>query len=270
MQLRVGGAVRDVVVTGGKQMIFDILDVQTGQYLSSIDLGLQNLVMAIDPKTGAKRVSQELVPGDGQTKMVCPHVSGGRGWLPTAYDAATKILYIPITEACMDLVPVPAGERGSLSTGVRWTVEPRPASDGKYGRLQAINLETGKTVWVDRQRAPLTAGTLVTAGGLVFAGVARPHVPGARCRHRRDALVDSPEQCAERAADCLRGERPRVRRRDRRARRISVAQLLGARAGDPESGRCRGDALGVRGAGAVDGNAHHGSAIDEEFQDLRI
>ena len=159
-----------MVVTGGKQMIFDILDVKSGQYLSSIDLGLQNLVMAIDPKTGAKRVSQELVPGDGQTKMVCPHVSGGRGWLPTAYDAATKILYIPITEACMDLVPVPAGERGSLSTGVRWTVRPRPASDGKYGRLQAINMETGKTVWIDRQRAPLTAGTLVTGGGLVFAG----------------------------------------------------------------------------------------------------
>jgi len=170
MQLRVGGAVRDVVVTGGKQMIFDILDVKSGEYLSSIDLGLQNLVMAIDPKTGAKRVSQELVPGDGQTKMVCPHVSGGRGWLPTAYDAATKILYIPITEACMDLVPVPAGERGSLSTGVRWTVRPRPASDGKYGRLQAINMETGKTVWIDRQRAPLTAGTLITSGGLVFAG----------------------------------------------------------------------------------------------------
>ena len=106
--------------------------------------------MAIDPKTGAKRVSQELVPGDGQTKLVCPHVSGGRGWLPTVYDAATKIVYIPITEACMDLVPVPAGERGALSTGVRWTVKPRPASDGKYGRIHALNLETGKTVWVDR------------------------------------------------------------------------------------------------------------------------
>ena len=170
MQLRVNGAMRDVVVTGGKQMIFDILEARSGQYLSSIDLGLQNSIMSIDPKTGAKRVSQELIPGDGQTKMVCPHVSGGRGWLPTAYDAATKILYIPITEACMDLVPVPQGERGSLSTGVRWTVRPRPASDGKYGRIHAVNLETGKTVWVDRQRAPITAGTLVTAGGLVFAG----------------------------------------------------------------------------------------------------
>lgn len=70
----------------------------------------------------------------------------------------------------MDLVPVPKGERGALSTGVRWTVRPRPGSDGKYGRLHALNLETGKAVWIDRQRAPLSAGTLATGGGLVFVG----------------------------------------------------------------------------------------------------
>ena len=170
MQLPVNGVMESVVVTGGKQMIFDMLETETGRYMSSLDLGLQNVVTAIDPKTGAKTVDSRLVPGDGQTKMVCPHVSGGRGWMPTSYDAATKILYVPMVEACMDLVPVAEGERGSLSTGVRWTVRPRPGSDGKYGRLQAINLETRKTIWVDRQRAPLTTGTLVTAGGLVFTG----------------------------------------------------------------------------------------------------
>jgi alcohol dehydrogenase (cytochrome c) len=170
VQLRVNGDLRSVVVTAGKQSIFDIVDTETGKYVSSIDLGLQNIVTSIDKKTGEKIVDPSLVPGDGKTKMICPHVSGGRGWLPTAYDPATKILYVPITEACMDLVPVPAGERGSLSSGVRWTVRPRPESDGKYGRLQAINIETGKTMWVDRQRAPITAGTLATGGGLVFAG----------------------------------------------------------------------------------------------------
>jgi alcohol dehydrogenase (cytochrome c) len=170
MQLRINGDLRSVVVTAGKQSIFDIVDTETGQYVSSIDLGLQNVVTSIDKKTGEKIVDPSLVPGDGKTKMICPHVSGGRGWIPTAYDPVTKTLYVPITEACMDLVPVPAGERGSLSTGVRWTVRPRPESDGKYGRLHALNIETGETVWVDRQRAPLTSGTLATAGGLVFAG----------------------------------------------------------------------------------------------------
>jgi alcohol dehydrogenase (cytochrome c) len=49
-------------------------------------------------------------------------------------------------------------------------VRPRPDADGRYGRVQAINVETKKTVWIDRQRAPVTAATLTTAGGVVFAG----------------------------------------------------------------------------------------------------
>ena len=170
IQLPVNGELKRLVVTTGKQAIFDLLEADTGKYVSSIDLGLQNLVTAIDPVTGAKTTDPTLLPGDGETKMVCPHVSGGRGWMPTSYDASSKVVYVPMVEACMDLVPVPDGERGSLSSGVRWTVRPRPESDGNYGRLEAVNLETGETTWIARQRAPQTTGTLVTAGGLVFAG----------------------------------------------------------------------------------------------------
>jgi alcohol dehydrogenase (cytochrome c) len=170
VDLTVDGESRRLVVTTGKQAIFDFLDAGTGAYVSSIDLGLQNLVTAIDSVTGAKTTDPTLLPGDGETKMVCPHVSGGRGWMPTSYDATTKVVYLPMVEACMDLVPVPDGERGSLSSGVRWTVRPRPESDGNYGRLEAVNLETGETTWIARQRAPQTTGTLVTRGGLVFAG----------------------------------------------------------------------------------------------------
>jgi alcohol dehydrogenase (cytochrome c) len=174
MQLPVKGDLQSVIVTAGKQMIFDIIETETGKYVSSVDLardlGLQNVVTGIDPKTGVKTVDAALIPGDGQTKTICPHVDGGRDWMPTSYDAATRILYIPWVEACMDLVPVAAGERGNLSTGVRWTVRPRAGSDGKYGRLHAVNLETRRTIWSDRQRAPVTSGVLATAGGLVFVG----------------------------------------------------------------------------------------------------
>jgi alcohol dehydrogenase (cytochrome c) len=45
---------------------------------------------------------------------------------------------------------------------------PRPDSDGKIGRLEAINLATGKVLWTRRQRAPEAASVLSTAGGLVF------------------------------------------------------------------------------------------------------
>ena len=170
MTLPVDGIETSVVVTIGKQSIVDIVETATGDYVSSIDMGLQTGIIAIDPKTGAKIQDPTLIPGDGETKTLCPHVSGGRGWLPTAYHPESKTAFVPIVEACMDLVPVPDGERGSLTTGVRWTVRPRPESDGNYGRLEALNLETQETEWIARQRAPLTTGALVTAGDLVFAG----------------------------------------------------------------------------------------------------
>jgi alcohol dehydrogenase (cytochrome c) len=168
--LPVNGVPRTAIVTGGKQAIFDALEAETGKYLFSMDLGIQNVVTAIDPRTGAKTIDRKLVPGDGDTKLVCPHAGGAKSWLPSSYNPTTKMLYIPLVESCMDLTPVAPGERGGLSTGVRFSVRPRPDSDGKYGRLEAINLETRKVAWVHRQRAPETAGTLATAGGVVFAG----------------------------------------------------------------------------------------------------
>jgi alcohol dehydrogenase (cytochrome c) len=168
--LPIAGTPTRVVVTGGKEAIFDALTADTGKYLFSMDLGLQNVVTAIDPKTGAKTIDARLVPGDGETKMVCPHAGAAKSWLPSSYNAATKMLYIPLVESCMDLTPVAPGERGGLSTGVRFSIRPRPDSDGKFGRVEAINLETRKVAWVHRQRAPETAGVLATAGGVVFAG----------------------------------------------------------------------------------------------------
>ncbi len=170
IRLPVNGTTKTLVITGGKQAIFDAMEADTGRYVFSMDLGLQNVVTAIDPRTGAKTINPRLVPGDGETKFVCPHAGGAKSWLPSSYNPETKTLYIPLVESCMDLTPVAAGGRGSLSTGVRWTLRPRPDSDGKYGRLQAINLETRSVTWIERQRAPQTTGTLATAGGVLFAG----------------------------------------------------------------------------------------------------
>jgi len=168
--IQLPGVNKTVVVTGGKMAVFDALEADTGKYLFSMDMGLQNVVTAIDAKTGAKTVNPNTIPGDGEAKMVCPHAGGAKIWLPSSYNAATKLLYIPLNESCMDLVPVEPGGRANLSTGVRWTLRPRPDSDGKYGRMEAVNLETRKVVWTERQRAPQTTGVLATAGGVVFAG----------------------------------------------------------------------------------------------------
>ena len=71
----------------------------------------------------------------------------------------------------MDLVPLTdGGGKGLLSTGVRPTVRPRPDSDGKYGRVQAVNMVTREVVWTERHRAPVSSGALDTGGGVIFSG----------------------------------------------------------------------------------------------------
>ncbi len=170
IQLPVGGETRTVALTAGKIGIYDALDARTGAYLFSLDLGLSNLVKGIDPRTGAKAIESSLIPGDGQVKMVCPHAAGAKNWLPGSYNPATRTVFVPLVEACMDLFPVPGGGRGGLSSGVNLGVRPRPDSDGNYGRLQAIDVGTRRTLWTIRQRAPHTTGVLATAGGVVFAG----------------------------------------------------------------------------------------------------
>ncbi len=47
----VGGKLRKLVVTGGKTAIFDAVDAATGAFVFSKDMGVQNLVTAVDPKT---------------------------------------------------------------------------------------------------------------------------------------------------------------------------------------------------------------------------
>ncbi len=170
VNLKVGGVERRAVVTGGKLGIFDAMDAKTGEYLSSTDLGWQTLVSKIDPKTGYKTTKPELLPGDGKSKFMCPHAGGGRSWMPTALNPTSKVLFVPYVESCMALAQVGEGERGNLTTGVRWELMPSEKSDGKYGRVQAINLETHQTVWTARDRAPTSTGVLATAGGVVFAG----------------------------------------------------------------------------------------------------
>ena len=169
LELSIDGEVRNVVVTGGKQAIYDALDAETGEYLFSMNLGLENLVTSIDPETGQKHIDPALYPGPNKSITVCPHAGGAKNWIPNSYNPETHVMYMALMESCMDLSPQQPGDTG-LSSGVRWTLRPPPGHDGRYGRLQAVNLETRETEWTVRQRAPRTSGVLATRGGLVFVG----------------------------------------------------------------------------------------------------
>ncbi len=166
------GKPTELVVTGGKPAIFDAINRATGKYEFSRDMGLQNLVTAIDPVTGKKSINPALEPAPGRKALLCPNANGARNWPTTAFDPATSILYVPMVETCTEYGFKPRDAAAIARGGVDITFanKPRPNHDGLYGRLQAVNLATGKTVWTHRQRAPMSSSLLTTAGGLLFSG----------------------------------------------------------------------------------------------------
>jgi alcohol dehydrogenase (cytochrome c) len=162
--VHVGG--HDLVVTVGKLGIVDALDAKTGAYMFSHDLGLQKVVTRIDPATGRKTVASGLEgAADGSGVNICPSSFGVRNWPATSYDTATHLLYLPMFDACMDFFWNPG-----TAWDISWQIKPPPASDGRFGRIEAIDLATGKAVWTQRTRAPQSSAMLSTAGGLVFSG----------------------------------------------------------------------------------------------------
>lgn len=172
LRLPVNGKPTNLVVTGGKIAVFDAVARNNGRYAFSVDMGLQNVVTHIDPRTGQKTINPKLKPEANVTKLVCPHPGGVRSWPATSYNPVTKILYVPMEESCMDFTWRPRSASATAAGGsdMDWVLLPRPDSDGKVGRVAAINLETRKMVWTRRQRAPMSSSILTTAGGLAFVG----------------------------------------------------------------------------------------------------
>lgn len=172
LELNVQGTRRKVVITGGKQAVFDALDATTGAYLFSIDLGMQNIIADIDPKTGAKILNPAAILKPGQvvsrTTMtgLCPDLLGARNMMSTSLDARRKVLFAPLTDTCIQ--PWPNGQR--------WQKTPDPTTAGKFGLLRAVDLQSHKVLWTARDKAPPIGGALATAGGLVFLGDADRNV----------------------------------------------------------------------------------------------
>ncbi len=166
LDITVDGKTRRVVVTAGKQAIYEALDATTGKYLFSIDLGLQNIITAIDPVTGEKTINPKAVPAPGQPLVrlglagICPDALGARNMMTNSYSPATRLLYAPTTDTCVHPFP----------DGTRWQKNPDPATDGQYGIIQALDLNSRKVAWVKRFAAAPVSGNLSTAGGLLFTG----------------------------------------------------------------------------------------------------
>jgi len=173
--------VRALIGMPCKNPVFWSLDAKTGEFFYARETfrGAQNLYDKIDPVTGLATMNQALVyDRPGKKITYCSSHSGGRdGHVAPAYDPKRNIMIQATGNICTtgnardNRRPTPAF---TYNVDERQVQNPNvaPMEDGQYpvGRITAVDVATGNTVWQYLQRPYNYSAVLATAGGLVFNG----------------------------------------------------------------------------------------------------
>jgi PQQ-dependent dehydrogenase (methanol/ethanol family) len=149
------GKMVDVVIHGGKTGHIYVHERATGKLI---------------------RFSEAMIPQENmwvlptpQGARMLPGANGGVEWSPMAFNPSTRLAYAlnlhqPMTYH-VEAAAYPGGSKLWLG-GAFKTI----ASEKQWGRLSAVNIDTGKVAWKYDTEQPLIGGALATAGGLVFFG----------------------------------------------------------------------------------------------------
>ena len=148
------GKMRKVAIHGGKTGHVYVHDRATGELIRFSETMIpQENMWVLPTKDGAR-----MLPG----------ANGGVEWSPMAVNPTLRMAYAanlhqPMTYHVED-AKYPGGKLwlgGAFKT---------IASEKQWGRLAAVNIDTGKLAWKFDTEQPLIGGVLATAGGLVFNG----------------------------------------------------------------------------------------------------
>jgi alcohol dehydrogenase (cytochrome c) len=169
------GRVEKLAGTADRNGFFYVLNRVNGKFVTAHPF-VKNITWAkgID-KNGRPIYNEASRPGaaigDGKGKEVfsVPSFLGGKNWMPITYSKRTKMFYVPSNEWGMDIWNQPVSyKKGAAYIGAGFTI--KPIFKDHIGSLKAIDPISGKIKWEYKNKAPLWAGTLSTAGGLVFTG----------------------------------------------------------------------------------------------------
>ncbi|HEX5649698.1 MAG TPA: PQQ-binding-like beta-propeller repeat protein [Steroidobacteraceae bacterium] len=154
----------------GKTGIVWTLDRRTGEFLWARETVRQNVIRDIDAKTGKVTVNEDAIPDTAEagSGLVCPSNKGGKVWQVGSYSPRTRAMYMPLQNMCMEPQSTGANPTAADGYGLLFNIDPAPGANA-LGTLQAISVETGRTLWKYEQRAGMFS-VLATAGDVVFAG----------------------------------------------------------------------------------------------------
>jgi alcohol dehydrogenase (cytochrome c) len=185
---KVNGEDRKLVVHAARNGFFYVLDRTNGSFVAGKQYVDQlNWTPGLDPKTGKplnydpNADVQIYTPGSHGTRArpsserLCPSVTGGKNWQPSAYNPQLGLVYIPSIEGCGSIETVEQKDRddqgGPVKVRERFTGGPFKTPDRPlYGALKAIDPATGETKTSLRLDYASYAGALATGGNLIFLG----------------------------------------------------------------------------------------------------
>jgi PQQ-dependent dehydrogenase (methanol/ethanol family) len=121
------------------------------------------------------RFSEAMIPQENmwvlptpQGARMLPGANGGVEWSPMAIDPGLRLAFAANLHQPMTYHVEPAAyPGGKLWLGGAFKTIP---GEEQWGRLVAVNMDTGKVAWGVKTPQPLIGGVLATAGGLVFNG----------------------------------------------------------------------------------------------------
>ena len=148
------GKMRKVAVHGGKTGHVYVHDRATGELIRFSEAMVpQENMWVLPTREGAR-----MLPG----------ANGGVEWSPMAINPTTRLVYAANLHQPMTYhVEEAKYPGGKLWLGGAFKVIP---GEKQWGRLAAVNMDTGKMVWKFDTEQPLIGGVLATAGNLVFNG----------------------------------------------------------------------------------------------------
>lgn len=122
-------------------------------------------------------------PPTQQGTVVAPGPLGAVSWPPTSYDG--RLAYVQVrhgaTSYTVKTVPATAGR-----PEIRYTETGEAKGEPSFSTLTAVDLaDGGRIAWSVRSASRLSAGTLATAGGLVFSGEEDGHLDAHDARDGR-------------------------------------------------------------------------------------
>ena len=148
------GKMRKVAIHGGKTGHVYVHDRATGELIRFSEAMVPQENMWVLPTKDGSR----MLPG----------ANGGVEWSPMAVNPTTRLAYAANLHQPMTYhVEEAKYPGGKLWLGGAFKVIP---GEKQWGRLAAVNIDTGKIAWKVDTEQPLIGGVLATAGNLVFNG----------------------------------------------------------------------------------------------------